>query len=1197
MNREQNADDKTVQQMTTTTKAKSVVLSLLMVTSVLAVGTAGLGGTAAAQSQEAGIVDPDDPNNIDIIRVNGEPIDPINGSNNDQADIPRVQTNDTITIELNVTDNANTPQTVNATLTTDPQNVFSGATTGANGTVGGDGVRAIDGGSGDLDGDGAPNGRIVTTLEINASGGFGAGDVLSIATSTADSNGNFQTGSGGNQQNLDPAVRIDGEGPFINDPDIVPNEVAGTDGSGAVSVPVSTSGTTPDLVAAKTTTPASEVSSTAVHPGEQVRVIAQVNQSQQTPIKNVSADVSGLGIANVTNGGGTPVNDNVTMFRDVNRDGVITSADDTDNDGEFIDQVGPNGTYIGQFYANISSSGTPAVDVNAFEVQTENPRTVASDTITVNNENHRALEVHAQPGEDRVTVVFTDNSAGEEVVGVATNADGTGKLSVEDFRYVDTTGLTGGTSITDVEHEAGKSVAVLELDAELTERDVATLRSSDSEFDERHGPETGTAEPTADMIRLEADQIFTGVERNTESPDPLFDSSSGNGAAGTDFTIFEANATALNLSATEGSTGTGDFRTERPVNPEETFFVNASVSTSQEQLDRPAISIQVTDRSGNLERKNSVSAQLVDDVDVTSFPSEEESGEEDFTVTGGDRLSTDGEIATAFDLRRFPPKGAADGPLNVSVQASGEFTAADNTSSVRYNESALEFANASNPPDVNFDGIIVDAVRPIEIDATANPGGGTAGDADTIQVDFSEDVTGTNDNPINSRDLEYISGDGNEPREIVSVDRVRGLPGGDLITVRLNDSLTTSRDLSADRIRVVPNQIVDADESGRAIGNPSREGLATGTTDIEIEDGGPSPRDSVTAFPEPVRGDGSLIVRANQDLSTDLFAGGTVTFRVTDESGETITKSIRDGVFFGGLGDISSRTNTEDGVFVTRIFLSEFSGGNATGDVTVEVRGGGPNNVNNDPFLSSSETVDVDNRQPELTEFSPASVDPDNRQAELTFDEGVFGAQLSEESIDEDYFDYVDNSLTGASQIEDVDHTAGSDTIVLTLNGRTDPTSLEEDRIRVVREEFVEDESGNIGVFGSTETGFTSTTPVDGGDGGDGTPGDGGDGGDGTPGDGGDGGDGTPGDGGDGGDSTFTEPLPGAGDGAQAPTDTDGDGQFEDVNGDGTADFDDAVALAFAGTSQLNDQQRDALDFDGDGDVDFDDAVELAFST
>jgi hypothetical protein len=73
----------------------------------------------------------------------------------------------------------------------------------------------------------------------------------------------------------------------------------------------------------------------------------------------------------------------------------------------------------------------------------------------------------------------------------------------------------------------------------------------------------------------------------------------------------------------------------------------------------------------------------------------------------------------------------------------------------------------------------------------------------------------------------------------------------------------------------------------------------------------------------------------------------------------------------------------------------------------------------------------------------------------------------------------------------------------------------------------------------------------------------------------------------------FPNGIPGVG--PQQPGDPNNDGEYEDVNGDGTAEFDDAVALAFADTSQLNDQQRDALDFDGDGDVDFDDAIQLAF--
>jgi PKD repeat protein len=74
----------------------------------------------------------------------------------------------------------------------------------------------------------------------------------------------------------------------------------------------------------------------------------------------------------------------------------------------------------------------------------------------------------------------------------------------------------------------------------------------------------------------------------------------------------------------------------------------------------------------------------------------------------------------------------------------------------------------------------------------------------------------------------------------------------------------------------------------------------------------------------------------------------------------------------------------------------------------------------------------------------------------------------------------------------------------------------------------------------------------------------------------------------------FADPVPGTG-ATAPPTDPDGDGEYEDVDGSGTADFDDAVALAFADTSGLSDDQRAALDFDGDGDVDFDDAVSLAF--
>jgi hypothetical protein len=76
--------------------------------------------------------------------------------------------------------------------------------------------------------------------------------------------------------------------------------------------------------------------------------------------------------------------------------------------------------------------------------------------------------------------------------------------------------------------------------------------------------------------------------------------------------------------------------------------------------------------------------------------------------------------------------------------------------------------------------------------------------------------------------------------------------------------------------------------------------------------------------------------------------------------------------------------------------------------------------------------------------------------------------------------------------------------------------------------------------------------------------------------------------------SLFEEPLPGAA-GEGPPTDPDGDAKYEDIDGDGEADFDDAIALGFANTAGLSDDQIAGLDFDGDGDVDFDDAVALAF--
>jgi surface glycoprotein (TIGR04207 family) len=73
----------------------------------------------------------------------------------------------------------------------------------------------------------------------------------------------------------------------------------------------------------------------------------------------------------------------------------------------------------------------------------------------------------------------------------------------------------------------------------------------------------------------------------------------------------------------------------------------------------------------------------------------------------------------------------------------------------------------------------------------------------------------------------------------------------------------------------------------------------------------------------------------------------------------------------------------------------------------------------------------------------------------------------------------------------------------------------------------------------------------------------------------------------------FGSPIPGAGN--APPNDPDDDEEYEDVDGDGDTDFDDAIALAFADTSNLSADQREALDFDGDGDVDFDDAIALAF--
>jgi hypothetical protein len=125
----------------------------------------------------------------------------------------------------------------------------------------------------------------VTVTATPASGGSFAGDTfLAVATSTADSDGNFQ--SGANPQDLDSAVRIDGNGPEIDDPDTRVDPVAGTDG---------TDDGNPDLIDAKTVTANADDTNQTVHPGEQVRILAQVNQTDSPNNDTRPADDTGPG--------------------------------------------------------------------------------------------------------------------------------------------------------------------------------------------------------------------------------------------------------------------------------------------------------------------------------------------------------------------------------------------------------------------------------------------------------------------------------------------------------------------------------------------------------------------------------------------------------------------------------------------------------------------------------------------------------------------------------------------------------------------------------------------------------------------------------------------------------------------------------------------------------------------------------------
>lgn len=1053
----------------TTHKLRAIFLAALMIGSVVAIAT-----PVTAE------VDSADPEPIDIISADGVTQDPIvNNTNNNRENLPRVESEfstppagDEILVRINVSDD--TP--VNVTLST-VEDPTADPTTGDFGASGVPGIDVSDGGVNDQSG-GAADGIIEVPVQVEAfNGNFNSGENLSVFVR---SDGDLNN-TNARIEAVTPAIKVVGNGPAIGAP--------GTDGDDQDNIAPSGSpelrdaygaeyddsnfnndaGPGPDSADPQPDNmdndpiggPDEQDGATdSARQLEQVQVVADVEDPQGTQIVDVTANVSSISRVQ-----------NVTMHPDINGDGVINPSEEglTAADAEAAAAAASNpddgfikgnGTYIGTFFVEPDApTGPEDVTVTA-ENQLDLENTEESQDITIDPKvtgPNANVNVTAQEGDDRVTVVFSD--------GVFTNEDATGDLTRQDFDYIDQNRLVNSTSIQEVRHEAGSRVAVLVLDDQLGAQDLVT-----SVF---------TGEPDnakSDEIRIVEDEIYDALD----TPGAV----AVNGGTESDQSIIEVQATGTVATPKpkDGFSGTGpspgvvtareDFR---EVNPEEQVDVNITYDAydgdpgdGNQEAELVAVSLRATDSAGGTVTKDAIESVLVDDAEGGQRNPRDNTGNDAVIVTGDQDGALNNNVETELDLQRFSAEGASDGRLNVTAQATGAF---DATGPAPVGDTDLnnnaQFIAGSVDGAINS-SLSVDAVRPAVLTATRGTGA-----SNEISLDLSEFVLDTDGEQLTRADFNYIDNNGAGATEIVEVRQFA--PTTDPAEVLLvTDDTITSSDLDEDRVAVANNQIVDAATINRPaevdgpgdlykVGNTMRAGLdandavgTSGDTEINFTASGVGSLPGVTTSPSPISGEDSIFVRTGSALSL----GGSspvVTFEVTDSAGNTIVKSVQDD----GVGDYDQ----EDQSVLTRIYLTDFAAEKAQpGDLNITAVAGEVDSISGPGGANTPDDLQpfVDADHPVIENVVPAN----NNEVTVEFSEGVFARGLDAESLQQSDLRYIDGNGIDATRIVDIEHEAGNDTALLRLNDDLSQLDIGDDEIGTVVDQ-TEDEAGNTVVPGS----------------------------------------------------------------------------------------------------------------------------------
>ncbi|MFC7188190.1 beta strand repeat-containing protein [Halorubrum yunnanense] len=405
---------------------------------------------------------------------------------------------------------------------------------------------------------------------------------------------------------------------------------------------------------------------------------------------------------------------------------------------------------------------------------------------TVNDVDPVVDSVETEAGTDTVEVTFNE--------GVYANADGTGAVNATDFAYQSNNG--GATAVDSVAHEAGDSVAVLTLDADVAASDIGSDLISVNQNE------------VYDANAVAVDHTATTALADTTDPATPGLSVEGNVTAGNqadyDVDVIAPNASVADVAVKNTSSGDIFAQQSKDVSSGSAQFTFDLTNIENGDV---TIEANVTDLGVDLTSENKVTTVPKDNVSATIESVQTNAGTDELDVTfSEDVKNVDGNL-DAFDGENLTidSVSGSDATYTLTVDESIAPSDIDNESvtvsataqvtdivGTQADTSAVALEDGDDPA---FDGV-----------ARASNG------STTVDVTFTESVYNNTDGALSAENFTYVNNSGVNH----TVDAVEHSAGDTTATITLNSSLTPD-DFLNDEIEATINDSVDNQTTDSAL--------------------------------------------------------------------------------------------------------------------------------------------------------------------------------------------------------------------------------------------------------------------------------------------------------------------------------------------------------------------------------------------